>query len=66
MCGIFAYTGSKNAGGVLLEGLVSLEYRGYDSAGIFLPESGAIHAVGPVSHLRRKVPPGHSAATLLI
>ncbi len=59
MCGIFAYTGKKNAGEVLLEGLVSLEYRGYDSAGIHVPESGLIRAVGPVAHLRRKVPAGY-------
>lgn len=59
MCGIFAYTGPKNAGEVLLEGLVSLEYRGYDSAGIHVPESGLIRAVGPVGHLRRKVPAGY-------
>lgn len=60
MCGIFAYTGEKNAGKVLLDGLVSLEYRGYDSAGIHVPESGLIRAVGPVSELRKKVPEGYS------
>ena len=61
MCGIFAYTGGngKNAGDVLLDGLASLEYRGYDSAGIYLPESGTIKAVGAVSHLRRRIPPGY-------
>ncbi len=60
MCGIFAYTGSKDAGKVLLDGLVSLEYRGYDSAGIHVPESGLIRAVGPVAELRKKVPEGYS------
>lgn len=61
MCGIFAYTGSsgKNAGEVLLDGLTSLEYRGYDSAGIFLPESGTVKSIGPVSMLRRKLPAGY-------
>ena len=34
MCGIIGYTGSKPAAQILLEGLSSLEYRGYDSAGI--------------------------------
>ncbi|RJQ28095.1 glutamine--fructose-6-phosphate transaminase (isomerizing) [Candidatus Parcubacteria bacterium] len=35
MCGIFAYLGNKNnAGEIILEGLKSLEYRGYDSWGI--------------------------------
>lgn len=55
MCGIFAYTGSKDAGPILLEGLSSLEYRGYDSAGIFLPGSGAIKSVGAVTNLREKI-----------
>lgn len=59
MCGIFAYTGSKNAGQVLMDGLVSLEYRGYDSAGIHLPESGTIRAVGAVTQLKRKIPAGY-------
>lgn len=34
MCGIVAYTGNKQAGPLLLEGLEKLEYRGYDSAGL--------------------------------
>ncbi|MBP9758052.1 MAG: class II glutamine amidotransferase, partial [Candidatus Pacebacteria bacterium] len=58
MCGIFAYTGTKNAGEVLLDGLTSLEYRGYDSAGVFTPESGVIKAKGPVNNLKRKIPSG--------
>ena len=36
MCGIVGYIGSKNAKDILLEGLKKLEYRGYDSSGIFL------------------------------
>ncbi len=34
MCGIVGYLGSKQAEEVLLSGLSSLEYRGYDSAGV--------------------------------
>ena len=34
MCGIVGYIGNKNAADILIEGLRSLEYRGYDSAGI--------------------------------
>lgn len=34
MCGIVGYTGSEEAGPILLDGLSKLEYRGYDSAGI--------------------------------
>ena len=36
MCGIVAYTGSKDAYPIILKGLKRLEYRGYDSAGIAL------------------------------
>lgn len=34
MCGIFGYTGERNAEITILEGLKRLEYRGYDSWGI--------------------------------
>jgi glucosamine--fructose-6-phosphate aminotransferase (isomerizing) len=36
MCGIVGYTGPREAGPILIEGLARLEYRGYDSAGIAL------------------------------
>jgi len=36
MCGIVGYTGPREAGPLLIEGLKRLEYRGYDSAGIAL------------------------------
>ncbi len=52
MCGIFAYTGNKNAIPILIDGLTSLEYRGYDSAGIHIPQSGTRKAVGGVSQLK--------------
>ena len=60
MCGIFAYTGkgAKDAGKVLLQGLTSLEYRGYDSAGIFTPESGGVKTPGAVAELKKKIPKG--------
>nr|MBA2373858.1 glutamine--fructose-6-phosphate transaminase (isomerizing) [Chloroflexota bacterium] len=35
-CGIVGYTGPRDAGPILIEGLKRLEYRGYDSAGIAL------------------------------
>lgn len=34
MCGIFGYTGDKDAEKVITEGLKRLEYRGYDSWGV--------------------------------
>ena len=36
MCGIIGYIGHRNVQEVLLKGLETLEYRGYDSAGIAL------------------------------
>lgn len=36
MCGIVGYTGKKTALQPVLDGLTSLEYRGYDSAGVTL------------------------------
>src|SRR3989344_6627170 len=58
MCGIFAYTGNKgkDSGVILLDGLLSLEYRGYDSAGMYTPESGSVKTPGAVKELRAKIP----------
>ncbi|MEM9336574.1 MAG: glutamine--fructose-6-phosphate transaminase (isomerizing) [Patescibacteria group bacterium] len=55
MCGIFGYIGSHTAEPILTEGLRTLEYRGYDSAGIFVPGYGAIKAVGPIDNLALKI-----------
>ena len=55
MCGIFGYVGTRTATPILLEGLRTLEYRGYDSAGIFIPGEGAIKAVGPIDELAKKI-----------
>jgi glutamine---fructose-6-phosphate transaminase (isomerizing) len=40
MCGIVAYIGPREAYPIILKGLKRLEYRGYDSAGIALLNSG--------------------------
>jgi len=42
MCGICGYTGSGQTADILLDSLEMLEYRGYDSAGIAVENSGAI------------------------
>jgi glucosamine--fructose-6-phosphate aminotransferase (isomerizing) len=40
MCGIIGYTGHRDATGLLIDGLRRLEYRGYDSAGVAVLDTG--------------------------
>jgi glucosamine--fructose-6-phosphate aminotransferase (isomerizing) len=43
MCGIFGYVGAReDAPGLVLHGLKQLEYRGYDSWGIAVPQAGKV------------------------
>ena len=45
MCGIVGYIGTKKAKEILINGLLRLEYRGYDSAGIATVEDTGISMV---------------------
>ncbi|MGT2934710.1 glutamine--fructose-6-phosphate transaminase (isomerizing) [Streptococcus castoreus] len=58
MCGIVGVVGNRNATDVLMQGLEKLEYRGYDSAGIFVAnaeQSHLIKSVGRIADLRSKI-----------
>jgi len=59
MCGIVGYIGNNQAEEVLLDGLKRLEYRGYDSAGIAVIDTGkkidVRRSVGKLINLEKKV-----------
>ena len=57
MCGIIGYTGEREAIPVLLEGLSTLEYRGYDSAGVAVHKDGlfTVKTKGRLSVLEEKL-----------
>ncbi|MDD3049164.1 MAG: glutamine--fructose-6-phosphate transaminase (isomerizing) [Bacilli bacterium] len=59
MCGIVGYVGYKNiSNSVLIDGLKSLEYRGYDSAGVAVLQDNEIKVIktrGKVLRLEEKL-----------
>ena len=58
MCGIVGVVGSRNATDILMQGLEKLEYRGYDSAGIFVTtgqKGSLVKSVGRIADLRAKI-----------
>ncbi len=56
MCGIVGYIGKKKASAIVLEALKNVEYRGYDSAGIAVMNSGIgmIKDVGKLAEIEKK------------
>ena len=61
MCGIVGIIGKADAPASLIQGLAKLEYRGYDSAGIYVSDSSKdghlVKAVGRISQLKEKLTP---------
>ncbi|MGB3571103.1 MAG: glutamine--fructose-6-phosphate transaminase (isomerizing) [Phormidesmis sp.] len=58
MCGIVGYIGTRAASSILIEGLKTLEYRGYDSAGVATVSEGTLHrtrAKGKLINLQTKL-----------
>ena len=52
MCGIVGVIAERNSVPILMEGLRRLEYRGYDSAGIAVVESGRVARLRTVGKVR--------------
>ena len=60
MCGIVGIVGKKEAEKVIISGLERLEYRGYDSAGLFVADDTSAHLIkaqGRIKNLEGKVTP---------
>ena len=59
MCGIVGVVGNPNATDILLQGLEKLEYRGYDSAGIYvsngMKDGRLVKSNGRIADLEAKV-----------
>lgn len=55
MCGIYGYSGNKNASEVIIDGLKRLDYRGYDSWGVAVENEQQLTVVKEVGQLNNEV-----------
>ncbi|MBT7619433.1 MAG: isomerizing glutamine--fructose-6-phosphate transaminase, partial [Calditrichaeota bacterium] len=58
MCGIIGYVGLKSVTPILMAGLKRMEYRGYDSSGVAIPQDGKIVVIkesGKIDNLSKQV-----------
>jgi len=69
MCGIVGYVGKREVVPVLLQGLESLEYRGYDSSGLAYFDKAqkkidCFKAAGPVARLKSQLTHIHHSGSI--
>lgn len=58
MCGIVGYKGKKNVKDILISGLETLEYRGYDSSGVAIHDGEKVNivkSIGKIVNLKEKL-----------
>ncbi len=68
MCGVVGFIGSADVAEILFNGLKTLEYRGYDSAGLALCQNNSFHilkAVGKLENLLRETQKNTSLAATM-
>ena len=69
MCGIVAYIGRRNALPIVLNGIARLDYRGYDSVGVTVQNSGTLTTFkdkGKIADLRKSIDHRKIPGTLAI
>ncbi len=52
MCGIVGFVGNRSCAGILIDQLIKLEYRGYDSSGLAIIQDDAVGVTRSVGKIR--------------